>query len=55
MGRIGMGELIVILIIIIFIFGGRKLPEIMRSLGESIKEFKKSLGSAEDKKDEEKK
>ncbi|MBI4846109.1 MAG: twin-arginine translocase TatA/TatE family subunit [Candidatus Omnitrophica bacterium] len=42
MGRFGIGEIALILVILVIIFG-RKLPEIARSLGESIKEFKKSI------------
>lgn len=40
MGRLGTSELIIILIIALVVFGPSKLPEIGRSLGESIKEFK---------------
>ena len=40
-GRIGMAELIIILLIILLIFGAAKLPEIGRALGKAIKEFKK--------------
>ncbi|MFC2140184.1 twin-arginine translocase TatA/TatE family subunit [Candidatus Auribacterota bacterium] len=39
---IGMPELIIILIICLIIFGAGKLPEIGRSLGKTIKEFKKA-------------
>jgi sec-independent protein translocase protein TatA len=38
----GAGELVVILIILLVMFGGSKLPSLARGLGESIKEFKKS-------------
>lgn len=41
MGRLGMGELIVILLIVLLLFGAAKLPEIARSLGKAIREFKK--------------
>lgn len=40
MGRLGTSELIIILIIALVVFGPSKLPEIGRSLGESIREFK---------------
>lgn len=39
---IGMPELIVILIIILVLFGASRLPEIAKSLGKAIKEFKKA-------------
>lgn len=40
MGRLGPGELILILIIALIIFGPAKLPEIGKSLGKALNEFK---------------
>jgi sec-independent protein translocase protein TatA len=40
---LGMGELVVILIIVVLFFGGKKLPQLGASIGESLKNFKKSL------------
>lgn len=45
-GRLGPVELILILIIALVIFGPSKLPQIGRSLGEAIKEFKKGTSEA---------
>ena len=42
MFRFGMGELVVILLIILLLFGASRLPEIARALGKSIKEFRKA-------------
>ena len=42
MGSLGMQEIIVIFIIALIVFGPRKLPEIGRSLGKGIQEFKKA-------------
>ena len=40
--RIGTTELIIIAVIILLLFGGRKIPELMKGLGGGIKEFKKA-------------
>lgn len=50
---LGMPELIVILIILLLVFGAAKLPEIGRSLGKTIAEFKKGMreGESESKED----
>ncbi len=43
MGSLGTGELIIILIIVLLVFGGAKLPKLARSLGQAQKEFKDGL------------
>lgn len=40
MGRMGPTEWIVILIVVLLLFGGRKIPELMKGLGAGVKEFK---------------
>jgi len=50
MPRIGMSELIVILIIVFFLFGAKRLPEMGKGIGEAIKGFKSSLKEDEPKK-----
>lgn len=55
---IGTSELILIAVIVMLLFGGRKLPELMRGLGEGIKGFKdgmKDVKTEENDKDTEKK
>ena len=42
MFKLGMGELVVILIIVLLLFGASRLPEIARSMGKALKEFKKA-------------
>ena len=46
---IGYGQIIVIVLVVILLFGGKKIPELMRGLGRGVKEFKDS--SKEDGKD----
>ena len=43
MFRLGVPELVILAIIILFLFGGRKLPEMGKGIGEGIKNFKKSI------------
>ena len=40
MGKIGLTEILVVLVIVVLLFGGRKIPELMKGLGTGIKEFK---------------
>ncbi|GAO27993.1 twin-arginine translocase TatA/TatE family subunit [Geofilum rubicundum] len=42
MGIPGGWELIVIILIVVLLFGGRKIPELMKGLGQGMKEFKKA-------------
>ena len=42
-GNIGWGEVLVIMIVILLLFGARRIPEVMRSLGQGVREFKKSM------------
>lgn len=48
LGSIGPTELLLVLLIVIIIFGARKLPELGKSLGEGIKNFKKSVSSGKE-------
>lgn len=41
LSNLGTPELIIILLLVVLFFGGKKIPEFIRGIGESIKEFKK--------------
>jgi sec-independent protein translocase protein TatA len=59
MGHFGATEIILIILVIVLLFGGRKIPELMKGIGQGMKEFKKASKvedepdkmSAEDKED----
>jgi len=53
-GKLGGWEIIVIVLVILLLFGGRKIPELMRGLGSGIKEFKDATKDEETKKSENK-
>lgn len=55
LGVIGPGQVILIVAVILLLFGGRKIPELMKGLGEGIREFKKASKLQEDHSDSEKK
>jgi sec-independent protein translocase protein TatA len=42
MGKIGALEIILILAIVVLLFGGKKIPELMKGIGQGMKEFKKA-------------
>jgi TatA/E family protein of Tat protein translocase len=46
--NLGMGELLVILIVVLLLFGSKKIPEIAQGLGKGIREFKKSIKEVEE-------
>ena len=48
LGPLGTSELIVIVLIVLLLFGGKKIPELMRGLGKGVKEFKKEMSNLQD-------
>tara|TARA_X000000368_G_C23021744_1_gene708284 strand:- start:496 stop:687 length:192 start_codon:yes stop_codon:yes gene_type:complete len=55
LGMIGGPQVILIIAVVLLLFGGRKIPELMRGLGSGIKEFKKATKEEESKKSDESK
>ncbi len=51
MPNIGFGEILVVLLIVLLLFGSAKLPEIGKSLGKAIYEFKKAIKGLDDNED----
>ena len=47
-GGLGMGEVLVIALIVLLLFGGKKIPELMRGLGTGVKSFKDGMNGKED-------
>ncbi|SFU27248.1 sec-independent protein translocase protein TatA [Pustulibacterium marinum] len=48
LGMVGVPQVILIAVILLLLFGGRKIPELMRGLGSGIKEFKDASKNDED-------
>lgn len=48
LAMLGMWEVIIIALVILLLFGGKKIPELMRGLGKGVKSFKDGMKSVED-------
>ena len=46
-GGLGMGEVLVIALIVLLLFGGKKIPELMRGLGKGVRSFKSGMNEIE--------
>ena len=46
--RIGMTEIIIIALIVLLLFGGKKIPELMKGLGKGVKSFKEGMNEVTD-------
>ena len=47
-GNLGTGEIIIIAIIVLLLFGGEKIPELMKGIGKGVKNFKDGVKGLED-------
>ncbi|MDE6827168.1 MAG: twin-arginine translocase TatA/TatE family subunit [Alistipes sp.] len=51
---IGTGQLVIIVLVVLLLFGGKRIPELMRGMGRGVKEFKDAMntdGKEQEKKD----
>lgn len=48
LGSLGSQEIIIIALVILLLFGGKKIPELMRGLGKGVSQFKKGMKDIED-------
>ncbi len=55
LGFLGGQEILIIAILVLLLFGGKKIPELMRGLGKGIREFKDAKDGSEVTKEDEKK
>lgn len=51
LGVIGAPQVILIVLVVVLLFGGKKIPELMKGLGKGMKEFKDASKGGEDKKE----
>ncbi len=54
LGIIGPWQIVIILVIVLLLFGGKKIPELMKGLGKGIREFKDGINPKDDDKKEDK-
>ena len=48
LGNLGTGEIIIIAIIVLLLFGGKKIPDLMKGIGKGVKNFKDGVKGLED-------
>jgi sec-independent protein translocase protein TatA len=53
LGFVGPWQIVIILVVIVLLFGGRKIPELMKGIGQGMKEFKKATKGDEPENEEE--
>ena len=47
LGNIGTGEIILIALVVLLLWGGKKIPELMKGLGKGVKSFKEGMNEIE--------
>ena len=48
LGNLGTGEIVIIAIVMLLLFGGKKIPELMKGIGKGVKNFKDGVKGLED-------
>ena len=48
LGAIGIWQIVLIVLVVVLLFGGKKIPELMKGLGKGVKSFKDGIKEAED-------
>ena len=48
LGNLGTGEIIIIAIVVLLLFGGKKIPELMKGIGKGVRNFKEGVKGIED-------
>ena len=48
LGDLGTGEIVIIAIVVLLLFGGKKIPELMKGIGKGVKNFKDGVKGLED-------
>ncbi len=54
LGMVGPWQIVIIFVIVLLLFGGKKIPELMKGVGRGIKEFKDGINPDEEKEEQEK-
>ena len=48
LGNIGAGEIVIVALVVLLLFGGKKIPELMKGLGKGVKSFKEGMKEVEE-------
>lgn len=47
LGNLGAGEVVIIALVVLLLFGGRKIPELMKGIGKGVRSFKEGMNNIE--------
>lgn len=55
LGGLGLPEILLIVLVVLLLFGGKKIPELMKGIGKGVRSFKDGVNGVEDKKEDDNK